>query len=129
MSAHRLYGGIEWERIPWPLWIYAVIALAPVIPVEIGARGPVGVKILLPVVMLAWLFFLFRGVRWVWMVTVAIDTLGFVPSVISGSLTWWGATMGLLSVLLLLLPATRQHFSGESVAGQRPSDIDPVGDG
>jgi hypothetical protein len=84
--------------------------------IEIKVHGPVSARVLFAAVMLAWLYFLLKGVRWVWIVTVGIYVLGFVPDLISGSLMWPGLALGLVGLMLLLLPVTRRHFSRHTAA-------------
>ena len=68
--------------------------------------------------MFAWLFFLLKGVRWVWIATLAVAVLGFVPDLIAGSLTWRGVMGGASSIGLLLLPGTRRYFAREPVVAR-----------
>lgn len=102
---------IEWRRVPWPLWVYSVVTLTGAIVIEVEAHAPIPARALLIVVMLAWLYVLFTGVRWVWIGTVCIYVLGLVPDLASGSLKWWGVVVSLIGLVLLLLPITRQYFS------------------
>ena len=66
-----------------------------------------------PFVMLVWLYFLLRGVRWVWIVTLGISIIGYLPEIISGSLTWQEVAVGMVTVVLLLLPITRRIYARE----------------
>jgi hypothetical protein len=102
--------------MPWPLWVYSVGTLLAAISIEIKVHGPVSARVLFAAVMLAWLYFLLKGVRWVWIVTVGIYVLGLVPDLISGSLMWQGLALGLSGLVLLLLPVTRRHFSRHTAA-------------
>lgn len=77
---------------------------------------------LYPAVVLAWVYFLLRGVRWVWVVTVAVSVLGFAIELVSGSLLRWGSALGVIELSLLLLPASRHYFSEEP----DPTVADPV---
>jgi membrane protein implicated in regulation of membrane protease activity len=90
--------------------------LLAVISLEVKVHGPVLARILFAIIMLVWLYFLLKGVRWVWMVTIAIYVLGVVPNLISGSLTWQGVVSSLLGLMLLLLPVTRRYFSSPTAA-------------
>lgn len=103
-------GVTEWKRVPWPLWVYSAVVVAEATWLEVGLHGPVLPRVIFPFVMLAWLFFLLKGVRWVWIVAVGLSILAFVPDVISGSLGWQGVALGLVSPVLLLLPVTRRYF-------------------
>jgi hypothetical protein len=108
---------IEWRQVPWPLWVYSAVVLLGVVLIEVGAHGPIAAKALYPVVVFTWLFFLLKGVRWVWIFTVGINALGLVPYLISGSLDWQGIAIAIAigNLLLLLLPVTRRYFSDGSV--------------
>lgn len=107
---------IEWGKVPWPLWAFAAFNVVGVILIETQVSGQIPSKVLFPFVMLAWLFFLFRGVRWIWIATVGLIVLGFAGDLISGSFTWRGIVLGLISPALLLLPATRRYFAREPEA-------------
>ncbi len=103
---------IEWRRVPWPLWAYAVVLLTGAILIEVQAHGPIMAKAFYPFVMLVWLYFLFKGVRWVWVITVGIYILGLVIYLLS--LMWQGAGMSLIGILLLLHPVTRRYFDSHT---------------
>jgi membrane protein implicated in regulation of membrane protease activity len=108
---------IDWRRVPWPLWAYSAVMLLGTILVEVKAHGPIPANALLAAVMLALLYLLLKGVRWVWIVTLGIYVLGPVPEVISGSLEWQGVALSLIGLMLLLLPVTRRYFSSHTAAG------------
>jgi hypothetical protein len=107
---------IKWRRVPWPLWVFAGLALVPVILIEVKAHGPIAANVLFPVVMFVYLYFLLRGVRWLWIATIAVGVLGLVPEVILGSLSWQGGILTLLDLTLLLLPITRRYFQDRTAA-------------
>jgi uncharacterized membrane protein YgcG len=107
---------IEWRRVPWLLWLYSAVQLLVVISTEVKVHGPVPAKGLFAVVMLVWIYFLLKGVRWVWMVTIGVYALGLVLYLIPGSFTWQGVGLSLVGLVLLLLPGTRRHFSEDAVA-------------
>jgi hypothetical protein len=109
-------GVIEWKRVPWTLWAYSIALLLAAISIEVKVHGPVPAKVLFVTVMLAWLYLLLRGVRWVWIVTVGIYVLGFVTDLISGSLKWQGVALSLIGITLLLLPVTQRYFSRHTAA-------------
>jgi hypothetical protein len=106
---------IEWKRVPWPLWLYSVALLLAVISTEVKVHGPVPAKALFAAVMFVWLYFLLKGVRWVWVVTIGVYALGLVMYLIPGSFTLQGVGLSLVGLLLLLLPDTRRHFSEDAV--------------
>jgi hypothetical protein len=64
---------IEWGKVPWPLWAFAAFSVAGAILIEVQISGQIPSKVLFPFIMFAWLFFLFKGVRWVWIVTLGIS--------------------------------------------------------
>jgi len=107
---------IDWKRVPWPLWIYSVAMLLAAVLLEVKVHGPVSARVLFAVIMLMWLYFLLKGVRWVWIVTIGIYVLGVVPDLVSGSLTWQGVVLSLIGLMLLLLPITRRYFSSPTAA-------------
>jgi hypothetical protein len=107
-------GVIEWKQVPWPLWIYSVAMLLAAISIEVTVHGRVPAKVLFAAVMLGWLYFLLKGVRWVWIITIGICVLGLVPDLISDSLAWDGVALTLIGPMLLLLPVTRRHFSSHT---------------
>jgi hypothetical protein len=101
--------------VPWPLWIYSASVLFSATLVEVKAHGLIPAKALFAFLMLAWLFFLLKGVRWIWIATIGVAVLGFVPDVIAGSLSWQGVALSLIGLVLLLLPVTRRYFAREPV--------------
>lgn len=107
---------IEWGKVPWSLWAFAALTVAGGILIEIQISGQIPSKVLFPFVMFAWLFFLLKGVRWVWIATLGIIVLGFAGDLISGSPTWHGIVLGLINPALLLLPVTRRYFASEPEA-------------
>ena len=62
------------------------------------------------VVTFAWNFFLLRALRWLWIVTLVVLLLAAATDLVTGGGTWYGHLIGLISVGLLLLPATRRFF-------------------
>jgi len=118
--ADRLPNGllpmIMGKRVPWSLWAYAGVMLLGAIQVEVSAHAPTLAKVLLVVIMLAWLYFLLGGVRWVWIVSVGIGLLGLAPEVISGSLDLLGVGVSLIGITLLLLPVSRRYFANQTDA-------------
>jgi hypothetical protein len=67
------------------------------------------------VITAAWLYFLLRGVWWVWAVTVGIGLVGLLFDLVTGSGTWLGDSSGLVGLVLLLLPATRRYVGARTV--------------
>src|ERR1700733_3291157 len=101
---------IAWRRVPWTLWAFAALTVAGAIVVLARASGnaPATALIIYVVVICAWLYFLLRGARWVWMITVGVGLVGLLFYLISGSGTWLGISSGLVGLVLLVLPPTRR---------------------
>ena len=77
---------------------------------------PVAPLIFSVVVILVWTFFLLRGVRWLWIATIALGLLGLTVNLVTDNGVWHGYLIGLMQLGLLLLPATRRFFDkGEGV--------------
>lgn len=104
---------IEWGKVPWTLWVFAALSLAPLILIEVEIHGQVASKVIFPFFVFAWLFFLLKGVRWVWIVTLGLSVLGLATDLIFDPLTWQGVAGNAISIGLLLLPATRRYFASE----------------
>lgn len=104
---------VEFGRVPWSLWVFAALVVASGILIEIRISGQIPSKVLFPFVMFAWLFFLLKGVRWVWIVTLGISVLGLAGDLISASLAWHDIVLGLIAPTLLLLPVTRRYFASK----------------
>jgi hypothetical protein len=109
----RLPAVSDWRKVPWPLWVFAALVLVPAILIEVEVHGPIPAKVLYPFIMFAWLFFLLKGVRWVWITTLTVTVLGFVPDLIADSFTWQGVIGGAVGIGLLLLPVTRRYFASD----------------
>jgi hypothetical protein len=106
---------IEWGKVPWTLWIFAVTIIVVVVLFEVHVSGPALAKALFSILMFGWLFFLLKGVRWVWIMTIGIYVIGLLVELV-GSATWHGVILSLISLALLLLPVTRRYFSSEPEA-------------
>lgn len=104
----------DWLKVPWPLWVFAALVLVPAILIEVEVHGSIPAKVLYPIIMFAWLFFLLKGVRWVWIATLAVSVLSFVPGLVGGSLTLHGIVGGAIGIGLLLLPVTRRYFASDA---------------
>jgi hypothetical protein len=108
---------IAWRRVPWTLWAFAALTLAGLIVVLARASGdaPATALIIYVVLISAWLYFLLRGVRSVWMITVGVGLVGLLFDLITGSGTWLGISSGLVGLLLMLLPATRRYVGARTI--------------
>lgn len=111
---------LERRRIPWPLWVFAGWSLWVAIMLEIRVRGPIAAQVLFAALTLAWLYFLLRGVRWIWMTTIGICGLSLLSEVIFDSIDWQGFLVSLIGLLLLVLPITRQYVLGRNTGMARP---------
>jgi hypothetical protein len=87
--------------------------------------------VVFPLVIVAWVYGLLKGVRWVWIVTVAISALGPLPDLVSGTFSWRSAISSLIGIVLLTLPVTRQYFVNQAIAGsaepEPPKPAESVG--
>lgn len=66
---------------------------------------------LIPALMLIWIYFLLRGLRWLWFFTLATSLL-IIPGIVVGSVTWEGYLESVLGAALLLMPGTRRYVFG-----------------
>lgn len=108
---------IAWRQVPWTLWAFAVLTVAGLVVVLVSAAGDAHVKALTLYVIItaAWLYFLLKGVWWVWIVTVGVGLVGTLFDLITGSGTWLGISSGVVGLLLILLPATRRYVGARTI--------------
>jgi hypothetical protein len=108
---------IAWRGVPWTLWAFAGLTVAGLIVVlaRVSGDAPVAALIIYVALTCGWLYFLLRGVRWVWMVTVGFGLVGLMFDLITGSGTWLGFSSGLVGLLLMLLPATRRYVGARTI--------------
>ena len=108
---------IAWRQVPWTLWAFAVLTVAGLVVVLVRVPGDAHVKTLTLYVIItaAWLYFLLKGVWWVWIATVGVGLVGTLFDLITGSWTWLGMTSGLVGLVLMLLPATRRYVGARSI--------------
>src|SRR4051812_10077692 len=109
---------IKWRKIPSPLWLYvlATVALSAMLVTEVS--GPPVALVLFGAIVLAWAVGLLSGVRWLWIATIVVDGLGLTSNLATGPRTWHGTAGGVISLGLLLLPATRRYFANEPGAAK-----------
>jgi len=102
--------GIEVDAVPWSLWVW--VALLAVATVHLFARVPSPARtVIFGIALLgAWAYFLLRGVRWLWMVTIAYLAIFIVIDLATGDGTWWGDGIGVIQLGLLLIAPTRRFF-------------------
>jgi hypothetical protein len=107
----------DWGKVPFPLRAYVVLTTGGIVVTALVASVPVVPAIFTIVTTLVWNFFLIRGVRWLWIVTIIVGALTIGFDLITSTGTWYGISLGLVSLALLVLPATRRFFQAdESVA-------------
>jgi hypothetical protein len=108
---------IAWGRVPWTLWVHAVISIggALVVLVKAGSDTPALALALFVAVEVGWVYLLFRGIRWVWIATLVVLIFGTADTLAFGPRTWWGLSSTVVTVVLLLLPITRKYFAKEPV--------------
>lgn len=112
----QISGMTSWRRVPWPLWVFAGLFLLDATLIEVKGYGPIAAKILFPVVVIVYLYFLLQGVRWLWIATIAVGVLVLLVEVISGSLEWQGVIWSVIDFTLLLLPVTRRYVLNRPAA-------------
>jgi hypothetical protein len=104
---------IDWRRVPWSLWLYVLWTVGLAGWLVFHVSGPMAAQVLFSAIVLAWAFFMLKGVRWLWIATVAVGILGFISALITGPRTWYGIVGGAIGIGLLLLPVTRLYFASE----------------
>jgi hypothetical protein len=99
------------RQVPWTLWAFAVLTVAGVIVVLAGSSVDAHAEVFVFYVLFTavWLYFLLKGVWWVWMFTVGVGLVGVAFDLITGTGTWLGISSGLVGLALLVLPATRRY--------------------
>jgi hypothetical protein len=107
---------LDWKRIPWTLWVYAGATLVNSIVSMFIVDESTLVLALLVLFTLTWSYFLLRGVRWLWMFTLAAYVLGMVIEVVSESIHWRGFALGVIGLAVLSLPVTRRFFAADRAA-------------
>jgi hypothetical protein len=103
---------IEWGKVPWTLWGYALITVGSVVQflLRVPYTHPVLI-VMFVALMVAWTVFLLKGVRWLWIATLIAFGLGFLQIVIFGPRIWWSLLLSLIPLALLLAPPTRLYFA------------------
>lgn len=84
--------------------------------IEVKAHGPIAAKVLFPAFVFVYLYFLLRGVRWLWIAVIAFGVLVLIAEVISGSIEWRSVGWSLVDFMLLLLPVTRRYILDRTAA-------------
>jgi hypothetical protein len=109
---------VNWEKAPWSLRIYVLITLVGAVATAIFVSSPVVPRLFLVFVVAVFCFFLLRGVRWLWIITVAFVPLDLAIDIIGGNVRWYGVASGIVSLVLLLYRDTRHFFRREVPAVQ-----------
>lgn len=107
---------IEWERVPWSLWLYVAISIGQIVVLLFTASTPIAPLVFSIVFIVAWDFFLVKAVRWLWIGTVALGAVVLAIDLATGTGTWHGDVVGAIGLGLLLLPATRRFFAANEAA-------------
>lgn len=107
---------IEWERVPWSLWLYIAISIGQIVVLFFTVSRPIAPFVFSIVFIAAWDFFLLRAVRWLWIGTVAVGAVILAIDLATGTGTWHGDVVGAIGLGLLLLPATRRFFTANEAA-------------
>ena len=101
--------GIDWERVPWTLWAYAAISIANLVAL-LARLHNYRPAIYAAIFLIAWDYFLLRGVRWLWIVTAAFLALALAFDLATARGSWWGDGIAIVDLILLLLPPTRRFY-------------------
>lgn len=104
---------VEWGKVPWTLWAYALLTAGGIVQfllLRVDDTRPVLIVGTIALV-IAWTFFLLKGVRWVWIGTLIVSALGLLDTVILGPRVWWSLLLYAVPFGLLLAPTTRRYFT------------------
>lgn len=101
----------EWSKAPLALRAYVVLSVVEPLVIAIVANAPVAPRVFTVGLAVVVAFFLLKGVRWLWILIVALTVFGLLadPFIFSKT-TWYGTLSGVLGLVLLLLPETRRYF-------------------
>jgi hypothetical protein len=105
---------IEWESVPWSLWLYVATSIGQIVVLLFTASMPIAPFEFSIVFIAAWDFFLLRAVRWLWIGTVAVGAVTLAIDLATG--TWHGDVVGAIGLGLLLVPTTRRFFAANEAA-------------
>lgn len=112
---------VEWGKAPWALRAYVVLTVGGAVVTAVTASSTPVAPLLFFVAFEAVVgFFLLRGVRWLWLVTIAFLIFGFVLGVVESNLKWWGIAEGVVALVLLTHPTTRRYFAKPERDGGEP---------
>lgn len=120
VDGSRLLRVIEWRKVPWSLWLYVLGSFAAPAWLVTHVSGPPAALVLFSAIVLAWGLALLKGVRWLWIATVAIGALSLISNLLTGPRTWYGIAGGVIGLGLLLLTPTRRYFASRPLAAEEP---------
>lgn len=110
---------IDWKKLPASLWLLVLLMSIGTASVEVSAHGPLPAKVILAAIILAWIYLLLRGVRWIWILTVVLYIFSLLNEGLSNPGEWWTLVIGFIGLILLMLPGTRRHFRLEPIQKDR----------
>jgi hypothetical protein len=93
---------------PYPLRAYAILTLGQGLVVAVVLRDTIGWAAAISSVLVTVL--VLSGVRFVWLGLVVVFALS-IPLDLATDERWWVITISAISLVLLLWPSTRRHFS------------------
>jgi hypothetical protein len=114
---------IEWRRVPWSIWTFVLASIGLSAWFVTRVSRPALALLLFVAIVLAWAVALLSGMRWLWIATVVVGTVGLIDRLATGPRTWYGIAGEVIGLGLLLLPSTRRYF-----ADQRPAAEDSEGE-
>jgi hypothetical protein len=91
------------------VWAFEVVLIANIAFVDMSVAASAILLTVSSVLFLVAGYFLLRGVRWLWILMIALFIVT-IPSIISGSQRWEGVVLTLVGLALLLLPVTRRFY-------------------
>src|SRR5690242_13062674 len=100
----------NWREVPWSLWAFVVLMVSPLLVAVSTSSTPLAPSLFAVAFTFAWMFFLLRGLRWLWIVTTVLFAVFLVIGLAAESYTWYGDLLSVIQVALLLVPPTRQFF-------------------
>jgi hypothetical protein len=106
---------VNWEKAPWSLRAYVILSLASSLIVAIVASSPILPRVFLVGFTIVICFFLLKGVRWLWILSIAFIPLGFAMAVAQGNVRWYSVALGVVDLILLIHPDTRRVFRREEI--------------
>jgi hypothetical protein len=74
---------IDWRRVPWSLGLYILWTVGLSGWLVFHVSGPIAAQVLFSSIVITWAFFMLKGVRWLWIATVAVSVLSFISSSLS----------------------------------------------